>query len=198
MPMDDLFWNAAYLIIVLVWFGIRGYYRHKALQHDAKENVRPGFESVLVLLNMTGMIVLPLVAVITPFLDAFIIPVPEPVRFIALLIFALNIWLFVAAHRALGKNWSMILEIKEGHNLVKNGIYRRVRHPMYAHFWIWVIAQGFILANGFVLVFGIIAWGLLYLLRVPKEEEMMIAEFGDEYREYMRVTGRVIPKFVKN
>ena len=196
--MIDQFWKAAYLIIVLVWFGIRGYYRHKALQQNVKENVRPGFESFLVLLNMIGMNVLPLVAVLTPFVDAFIIPVPEPVRFVALIIFALDIWLFVLAHRDLGKNWSMVLEIKEGHNLVKSGIYAKIRHPMYAHFWIWVIAQGFLLANGLVLVFGIIAWGLLYFLRVPKEEEMMIAEFGDEYREYMRVTGRVIPKFPNN
>ena len=195
--MDDLFWKASYLIIVLLWFGIRGYYRHKALKQDVKENVRPGFESVLVLLNMIGMIVLPLVAVTTPYLNAFIFTVPEPVRFIALLIFALNIWLFVAAHRDLGKNWSMILEIKEGHTLVNIGIYRRIRHPMYAHFWIWVIAQGILLANGLVLVFGIISWGLLYFLRVPKEEEIMIAEFGEEYRDYMRVTGRVIPKFGK-
>jgi protein-S-isoprenylcysteine O-methyltransferase Ste14 len=196
--MDDMFWKAAYLIIFLIWFGIRGYYRQKALEQNVKENVRPGFESVLVLLNMIGMTVLPLVAVTTPFLDAFLFPVPEPVRFVALIIFALDIWLFVLAHRDLGRNWSMILEIKEGHSLVKSGIYRRIRHPMYAHFWIWVIAQGFLLANGLVLVFGIISWGLLYFLRVPKEEEMMIAEFGDEYREYMRVTGRVIPKFVKN
>lgn len=66
---------------------------------------------------------------------------------------------------------------------------------MYTHFWIWVIAQGIVLAHALVLVFGIAAWGILYFLRVPKEEEMLIAEFGDEYRNYMNVTGRVIPKF---
>ena len=99
------------------------------------------------------------------------------------------------AHRDLGKNWSMNLEIKEGHHLVKIGIYKKVRHPMYTHFWIWVIAQGMVLANALVLVFGIAAWALLYFLRVPEEEEMLIKEFGDEYREYMKNTGRVIPKF---
>lgn len=102
------------------------------------------------------------------------------------------------AGRDLGTNWAAILEIKEGHNLVRAVIYKRIRHPMYAHFWIWVIAQGFILANGLVLAFGVIAWGLFYFRRVPKEEEMRIAEFGDKYQEYMRTTGRVIPKVVKN
>lgn len=66
---------------------------------------------------------------------------------------------------------------------MKTGIYAKIGHPMYAHFWILVIAQGFVLANAFVLVFGVVAWGLLYFLRVPKEEEMLIAEYGDEYRE---------------
>jgi len=112
-----------------------------------------------------------------------------------LIVLALSIWLFVAAHRDLGENWSMILAIKKGHSLVKTGIYKKIRHPMCTHFWIWVIAQGIVLANGLVLAFGIAAWGLLYFIRVLKEEEMLIAEFGDGYREYMENTGRVIPKF---
>jgi protein-S-isoprenylcysteine O-methyltransferase Ste14 len=138
---------------------------------------------------------IPLLVVLTPFLDSFAIPLPEPVRFIFLIIFALNIWLFVVAHRDLGMNWSAILEIREGHRRVTTGIYRHIRHPIYAHFWIWVIAQGIVLANALVLVFGIIAGGILYFFRVPKEKEMLIAEFGDEYRNYMKVSGRVMPKF---
>lgn len=193
--MDEFFWKAAYIILFLIWFGIRAYYRQEAVRHQAKERVRPGFESFLVALNLVGMTFLPMLAVLSPFLDMFAFPVPDPVRFAFLIIFTLNIWLFVLAHRDLGKNWSMILEIKEGHHLVTHGIYKKVRHPMYTHFWIWVIAQGIVLANGLVLAFGIAAWGLLYFLRVPKEEEMLIKEFGDEYREYMKNTGRVIPKF---
>ena len=193
--MDDIFWKAAYCILFLVWFGTRGYYGTKAAKNKAKERVRPGVESFLVGLNFIGMTVLPLLAVFTPFFDSFAIRIPDSIRFVFLLIFTLNIWLFVLAHRDLGKNWSMALEIKEGHHLVRTGIYKRIRHPMYAHFWIWVIAQGIVLANGLVLVFGVIAWGLLYFLRVPREEEMLLKEFGDEYREYMKTTGRVIPRF---
>lgn len=193
--MDEVFWKAGYCIVFLIWFGARGCYRHQAVQHPAKSQVRPGFESFLVALNFIGMTVLPLLAVFTPFLDALAFALPDPVRFIILVILAFSIWLFIAVHRDLGKNWSMILEIKEGHHLVKTGIYKKIRHPKYAHFWIWVVAQGFVLANGLVLAFGIAAWGLLYFLRVPREEEMLITEFGDGYRDYMNETGRVIPKF---
>jgi protein-S-isoprenylcysteine O-methyltransferase Ste14 len=193
--MDEVFWKAGYCIIFLIWIGIRGYYRRQAMQYPVKSKVRPGFESFLVGLNFIGMTFLPLLVVFTPFLDAFAFALPDPVRFTFLVILAFSIWLFIAAHRDLGKNWSMILEIKEGHHLVKTGIYKKIRHPMYTFFWIWVIAQGFVLANWLVLAFGIAAWGLLYFLRVPKEEELLIAEFGDGYREYMKETGRVIPKF---
>ena len=167
----------------------------EAARHAVKEKVRPGVETVLVGLNFIGMMILPLLAVFTPFPDRFAFTISDPLRFVFLLILALNLGLFVLAHRDLGKNWSAILEIKEGHHLVRNGIYTKIRHPMYAHLWIWVIAQGIVLANGLVLVYGIAAWGLLYFLRVPKEEEMLVAEFGNEYREYMRETGRVIPRF---
>lgn len=193
--MDEIFFIGAFFIIFLIWFGIRAYYGKQARGHTVKERVRPGTESILVGLNFVGMMILPLLVVFTPFLDRFAIAIPGLVRFAFLAILALNLGLFVLAHRDLGKNWSAILEIKEGHHLVRNGIYTTIRHPMYAHLWIWVIAQGIVLANGLVLVFGIAAWGLLYFLRVPREEEMLIAEFGNEYREYMRKTGRVIPRF---
>ena len=192
--MDDIFWKAGYFFLFIIWFCIQVYYGKQSAVNKVKEKVRPGFESFLVGLHFIGMTI-PLLVVLTPFLDSFAIPLPEPVRFIFLIIFAFNIWLFVVAHRDLGMNWSAILEIREGHRLVRTGIYRYIRHPIYTHFWIWVIAQGIVLANALVLVFGIIAWGILYFFRVPKEEEMLIAEFGDEYRNYMKVTGRVIPKF---
>jgi protein-S-isoprenylcysteine O-methyltransferase Ste14 len=193
--MNEIFWKAWYVILLLIWFCIQAYYWKEAVMHTTKKKIRPGFESFLVALNMVSMHILPLLVIFTQFFDAYAFQVADPVRFIFFIIFAFNIWLFLKAHRDLGKNWSIILEIKDGHRMVTTGIYEKIRHPIYTHFWIWVIAQGIILANGLVLAFGIASWGLLYILRVPKEEEMLIAEFGDEYREYMKNTGRIIPKF---
>jgi protein-S-isoprenylcysteine O-methyltransferase Ste14 len=35
----------------------------------------------------------------------------------------------------------------------------------------------------------------LLALRTPKEEQLLIARFGDEYRDYMAATGRFLPRF---
>ena len=65
---------------------------------------------------------------------------------------------------------------------------------MYTQSWIWVIMQGMVASNYFVLIFGVITWGLMYFTRVFSEEKMMIDEFGNEYIEYMKETGRLLPK----
>ena len=48
--------------------------------------------------------------------------------------------------------------------------------------------------SGFVLIFGILSWGFLYFTRVFTEGKMMIDCFHDEYKEYMKRTGRIFPK----
>ena len=65
---------------------------------------------------------------------------------------------------------------------------------MYAAAWLMYIAQVFLLSNWIAGFSGVITFGLMYFLRVPKEEQMMLQEFGDQYQQYMAHTGRVIPK----
>lgn len=187
-------WYQSFLCLFIVWFLVRAYYGTKAKKNHSKGKVRPGVEKALVGLNFIGMMILPLVALFTPLLDPFQMQIPDAVRTLFLFIVALNIALFAKVHADLGSNWSPILEIKAQHHLVKTGVYRTVRHPMYTHLWLWVFSQGIVLNNWIVLVYGVTAWGILYVIRVPKEEEMLLQEFGDDYQEYMNKTGRVIPK----
>ncbi|MEO0372539.1 MAG: protein-S-isoprenylcysteine O-methyltransferase [Pseudomonadota bacterium] len=114
---------------------------------------------------------------------------------LGLILFVPFAYLFWRSHADLGRNWSPSLEMREEHQLVANGVYKRVRHPMYAALWIYAIAQPLLVQN---LIAGgavVVAFAALYVLRVPKEEEMMLREFGDEYRAYMERTGRIFPKF---
>lgn len=184
-----------FLIVFFIWFLVRAYYAGIARKRSTvKHAVKPGFEQALVGLNFIGMMILPLVCALTPWLDGFEMHLPQWGQFLFILIELFNVILFAKIHADLGENWSSILVIKHGHALVRTGIYQWIRHPMYAHLWLWVIGQGIILDNSLVLLYGIIAWGVLYWSRVPREEEMLMKEFGDEYRDYMGKTGRVIPK----
>lgn len=109
------------------------------------------------------------------------------------LIFAVALWMFYRTHKDLGRNWSVTLEVRDQHRLVTQGVYNSVRHPMYAAFWLWALAQAFLLPNWIAGPAGLIGFGILFFMRVGREEQMMIETFGDEYRSYMQRTARVVP-----
>src|SRR3569623_2584793 len=109
------------------------------------------------------------------------------------LVFALALWMFYRPHKDLGRNWSVTLEVRDQHRLVTEGVYTNVRHPMYAAFWLWALAQAFLLPNWIAGPAGLIGFGILFFMRVGREEQMMIETFGDEYRTYMQRTARVVP-----
>jgi protein-S-isoprenylcysteine O-methyltransferase Ste14 len=81
-----------------------------------------------------------------------------------------------------------------GHHLVTEGIYGRIRHPIYASLLLWGAAQVVLLQNAVAGWGGAAAAVLVWVLRVPAEEKMMVDAFGDEYRRYMTRTGRVLPR----
>ncbi len=108
-------------------------------------------------------------------------------------IFAAALWLFRKTHKDLGTNWSVTLEVRAEHKLVTQGVYNRVRHPMYSAFWLWAVAQALLLPNWIAGPAGLIGFGTLFFLRVAREEQLMIDTFGDDYRNYMKRTARVVP-----
>ena len=109
-------------------------------------------------------------------------------------ILAVAVWLFWRSHADLGRNWSPSLQLREGHEVVTGGVYRSIRHPMYASQWLWCIGQTLLLQNWIAGWAGLVLFAPLYLLRVPREEQLMLDRFGEAYRAYMGRTGRVIPR----
>ena len=87
-----------------------------------------------------------------------------------------------------------LLAFERTTRLVTAGIYKYIRHPMYASQWLWVIAQVLLLPNWLAGVGGLLLFLPLYFVRVPLEEQMMLAQFGEQYRAYMQRTGRVLPR----
>jgi protein-S-isoprenylcysteine O-methyltransferase Ste14 len=92
----------------------------------------------------------------------------------------------------LGTNITDTVVTRRDHQLVTTGPYRYVRHPFYSTFAIGAVAVTLLTANWLLLLLAAIALTLL-IIRTDKEEAMLIAHFGDEYRDYMSRTGRFLP-----
>jgi protein-S-isoprenylcysteine O-methyltransferase Ste14 len=85
------------------------------------------------------------------------------------------------------------LTVKSGHQLITSGIYSYIRYPVYVLFFITWICYFLITANLLIGLTGILSYLINFLVRVPREEDMMEMAFHEEFRNYKRSTGRFFP-----
>jgi protein-S-isoprenylcysteine O-methyltransferase Ste14 len=93
----------------------------------------------------------------------------------------------------LGGNWSSSVTVKVGHQLVRSGPYRWVRHPIYSGMILGMLGTAIVRGQ----VRGLVAVALLYVgftIKSRIEERAMMSTFGAEYDEYSRTTGAIVPK----
>jgi protein-S-isoprenylcysteine O-methyltransferase Ste14 len=105
----------------------------------------------------------------------------------------LGLWLLYRSHADLGANWSVTLELRKGHQLITEGVYRRVRHPMYLALLAYGLGQALALPNwvaGPAYLVGILG---LVAFRIGPEERMMTETFGASYEGYRARTPRLLP-----
>lgn len=95
--------------------------------------------------------------------------------------------------RSLGSQFAFAVAPKEEHMLVTTGPYRWVRNPLYTAFLVEAVGISLLMANWFVATMAGSLWALL-VFRTRQEEEKLIERFGDEYRDYMAMTGRFLPR----
>ena len=184
------------IIFLILWLGnglVRTLHklRYKKIEIIKSNNTKR--EKFLGVIVGIGLMLMPMMYIFTPLLDYFNMGLPDLVRWIGITGFGFGLILFWRVHRTLGKNWSPILEIRRNHELITDGPYKYVRHPMYTQIWIWVICQWLILSNWIVGIVGVLAWTTLYAIRIPEEEKMMVEEFGQKYEDYMKRTRRIVP-----
>ena len=121
-----------------------------------------------------------------------ILPQAPWVQGLGIGITAAGLLVAVWARLYLAGNWSGTVTVKVGHELVRSGPYRWVRHPIYSGILLAVL--GTALERGQLR--GAIALVLIYagfLLKIRKEEQFMNDAFGARYDEYRRTTGILIP-----
>ncbi|MDQ2735063.1 MAG: protein-S-isoprenylcysteine O-methyltransferase [Pseudomonadota bacterium] len=151
-------------------------------------------DRTLVFLVVLGQIVVPLFYIFGTWLNFASYEASRALPIAGALLWLAGVWLFWRSHTDLGNNWSVTLQVRSTHQLVTHGVYRTVRHPMYAAFLLLAAAQVLLLPNWIAGGSALAAVGLMCVIRVPREESMMCEFFGEDYRQYMRNTGSVVPR----
>ena len=186
--------KVVYVIGFITIFIIRLTYWWRARNRRIVVDRKTAREKSLLAFLSVGVGALPLLSIFTPWLSFADYRLPSWAGWTGATIFALGLWLLWRAHATLGPYWSDSLQLREGHPLITSGIYRHIRHPMYAFGWLLAIAQALLLPNWIAGLSGLVSFAPLYVSRVPREEQMMLDQFGEEYQAYMNRTGRIFPR----
>ncbi len=109
---------------------------------------------------------------------------------VALMLLAFGVNL--SAMRTLGRFWDKLV-IKDNHHIVSDGIYGVIRHPIYTSYIILFVGYCFLFESWLSLVLLVAVCVVWFGSRIKIEENMLVEQFGDDYRDYMKRTKRLFP-----
>lgn len=186
-------------VLIIAFAAHRGYYvkNHSKPEDDTLKKREEGTASkVAGLLGLLGFISV-LTYAINPKWIAFAdLALPVWLRWagvgIALAGFALLQW----AQVTLANSWSDTPRMLKEQSLITSGPYRLIRHPIYTAF-ILILSSTLFISSNWLIGLG---WSGMTILetvsRIGFEESLMIEYFGDQYRDYMKKTGLLLPKVI--
>jgi len=123
------------------------------------------------------------------------LPLPLWLRWCGVCLGIIAVLLLLWVHRSLAENFSPKVRIRQDHTLCTDGLYRWIRHPMYTVLYMLVITWFIVSANWLVGIFWFTVLTGVLAARINKEEAVLLEQFGDQYREYLKHTGRFLPRF---
>lgn len=95
--------------------------------------------------------------------------------------------------RVLGRFFTYDVAISKGQHVIESGPYRWVRHPSYLGGLVAMLGFGMTLTNWLAAVLPVCCAALGFVYRIPIEERALVRGLGEEYREYMKRTWRLVP-----
>jgi len=184
------------LLIIITTFGISGYFRHRAEMHGGKLRSNNGQRSLSWIRFLGLSIWLPiLLYIVNPaWVTLFKIEIPSWLRVAAVMISAIDTILIYWMFRTLDTNISPSHEARENATLITSGPYRFIRHPLYTFGYVAFASLTLMTSLVWMFLITLLPFILFIAWRTPREEEKLIAVFGDDYRQYMTQTGRFLPK----
>lgn len=198
--MNENIFRILAAVILITGMAISSYFRRKADRETGETLSRKADGNTLMTVIRIGGLILwlsPFVYLINPAWMAWAkIGLADIWRWVGVGVGAFCVagiyWLF----SSIGTGISPVSATRKDHQLSTRGPYRWVRHPLYTIASSMFIAFGMMADNWFIALLGILAF-IIMAIRTPKEEANLIEKFGDEYREYMKRTGRFLPRVSK-
>jgi protein-S-isoprenylcysteine O-methyltransferase Ste14 len=102
-------------------------------------------------------------------------------------------WIGLSAVQTLGRQWSYEARLIEGHQLVTQGPYRWVRHPIYTAMLGKLLATNFAFGHWLGLIIAGTTFMIGSLIRIRSEERLLRSQFGPAYDDYARRVPAMIP-----
>lgn len=195
MNQDQVF-RVVLILGTLILFPITAYHRLRSQSTGEKLDRRQEGYFILFTLRPVGVAcMLALIAyMVNPSWMAWsALTLPDWLRWVGVGLGAAAGALLIWTLHNLGKNLTDTVVTRREHTLVTRGPYRWVRHPFYDAVALSVLANSVVAANWFLFLAGGLEL-LLIVLRTRREEDNLLARFGDAYRAYRERTGRFFPR----
>ncbi len=113
-------------------------------------------------------------------------------RYLGLALFTVGCMLRLAPVIVLGRRFSGLVAIQEGHELVTSGLYRVIRHPSYLGLLVMQFGWALVFRSALGVAVSLLVLPPL-VARMNSEEALLQSEFGEQYSEYRRRTWRLLP-----
>lgn len=195
--MNENIFRILAALILFTGSGISIYSRRKADRESGESLSRSADGTPMMLTIRIGGLLLwlsPIVYLLNPGWMAWSkIGLPEWARWFGFGLGLVNVGLIYWLFASIGTGITPVSATRKEHKLVTHGIYRWVRHPLYTIGSSLYISFGLMADNWFIILLAAVAF-VAMAIRTPKEEANLIEKFGDEYREYMKRTGRFFPR----
>jgi len=201
MTTETIF-RIAFLVLLAALFAMRGYFMIKVrragerLMPDDQAVRREGGRGVFIIRVVVFVLLIVFLVMYIigmKWIDLFSFQLPAWLRWagFGLGLLSVAFWTWTQIH--LDTQWSAQLQLRQEHHLVTSGPYARIRHPLYSAMFGWAVSLGLLTANWIFVAMAVLSIAGT-MARIPKEEQMMLEAFGDEYKAYIQRTGRFFPR----
>jgi protein-S-isoprenylcysteine O-methyltransferase Ste14 len=204
----ELFFKITFFLVFFSFAYVMSYYSKKAKSHakDRSERIQQHNENeVPLLLKLRTVFGVPLYLgiLVWTFAPRFMawsaIPFPVWARWAGLALGLVSIFINGWSHKTLsaklGEDFDPALRLLKVPALVTEGPYKIMRHPIYFAFLLMQISVLLLTSNWFIGFCGLATIISVIAIRVPEEEKILIEQFGDEYVNYIKNSGALLPKF---